>query len=113
MLSRPNRLTQSSDFDKVYKKGRHYRGKYGKLIVFQREGEDKYPVRTGIVVPGKQGKANVRNRAKRQIREVFQTNLDKLPEDCDITFICWDVNFDYSEIEKDITTLFSKGCRNF
>ena len=66
------------------------------------------PVRVGIVIPGKQGKAVVRNRAKRQIREVFQKNLDKLPGDCDITFICWDVKFDYSKIEKDITILICK-----
>lgn len=110
MLPGPNRLKQSSDFDKVYKNGRHYRGKYGKLIMFQRKDEREYPVRIGIVVPGKQGKANVRNLAKRQIREVFQKNLDTLPKDYDITFICWDVNFDYSEIERDITNIVSKGC---
>lgn len=130
MLPRPNRLQQSSDFDKVYKKGRHYRGKYGKLIVFRGKTrtdssakperfsdpdmsanistKSEMPVRIGIVVPGKQGKATVRNRAKRQIREVFKRNLDKLPGNCDITFICWNVKFDYSEIEKDITVLIRR-----
>jgi len=111
MLPGPNCLKQSSGFDRAYKKGCHYRGKYGKLVVFRRGSDDDGPTRIGIVVSGKQGKAHVRNRAKRQIREVFRKNLSKQSPwcfGCDVTFICWDVSFDYSEIEKDITGLVDK-----
>lgn len=107
MLSKANRLKKSSDFDKVYKKGEHFKGVFGVLIILPRESEASV-TRIGIVVPGKLGDAVHRNKAKRQIREVFSGLQDNLPSGVDISFICWTLDFDYNKIKKDIEKLLGR-----
>ncbi len=106
MLSKPNRLKKSSNFDKVYKEGKHLKGKFGKLIYLDQESPG--PTRIGIVVPGKLAKAHKRNRMKRQIRSVFRENLNDIPSSLFISFILWDTNYDFKQIKLDIENLISQ-----
>ena len=91
MLPRANRLKNTRDFDRAYKKGEHIKGRYGKFAVFRREDEN--PVRIGIVVTAKLGNAVVRNRVTRMVREVFRRQLPRMNCGYDISFILWDISF--------------------
>ncbi len=106
MLPRKHRLKKSSDFKKTYKKGKHLRGKYGKLIVLDRS--DSKPAKIGIIIPAKLGNAVHRKRAQRQVREIFRANIEKIPEGANISFILWNINFDFSEIQKDLEQLINE-----
>ena len=107
MLPQENRLKTSRDFDKVYKKGSHYRGTYGKLVVFNRN--DDSPTRFGIVVSAKRGNAVERNRAKRQVREAIRSVLPSIKVGHDVTFITWDISFAYNEISEDVQRLMKSS----
>jgi ribonuclease P protein component len=136
MLPKANRLKKSSNFDRVYKKGIHLKGSFGKLIYLKLRENDSIsqhaklqksqmrkmsskslglqtakslpPTRIGIVVPSKLGEAFERNRAKRQIRAVFRKYLDQIPRGLMISFILWNINFDYNQIKKDLKHLLTK-----
>ena len=75
-------LIQSSrEFEYVYRHGRRLHGQGFSLIVAENElGWN----RLGISVGRKTGKAVVRNRIKRIIRESFRLNRQCFPEGCDI-----------------------------
>jgi ribonuclease P protein component len=103
MLSKPNRLKKSSNFDKVYKEGKHLKGKFGKLVYLNQEMFGS--TRIGIVVPGKLAKAHKRNRMKRQIRSIFRENLKNIPQGLLISFILWDTNYNFRQIKLDIENL--------
>jgi ribonuclease P protein component len=62
----------------------------------------------GVVVPGKLGKAHARNKAKRQIRAVFKRNFDKIPDNQIISYILWDIDFEFDQLETDIKNLINK-----
>ena len=84
------------------------RGRYGKLIVFNRK--DNEPTRIGIVVSSKLGGATVRNRAKRKVREVFRAEMSSKSIGCDITYILWTVEWTFSDIQGDIHELLMKSA---
>jgi len=70
-----HRLTQRSDFERVYQAGKLIQNEHFRLYVY-RQNEDR-PARVGLSVMRKLGKANVRNRLKRWIREWFRTRQER------------------------------------
>jgi ribonuclease P protein component len=84
MLHKDWRITRSHQYSFVYKNGRRLVGKYLIVFIVQRYGQDR---RFGIVTSKKIGNAVVRNRAKRQIREVIRKNLTGLPEGYDVVVV--------------------------
>jgi ribonuclease P protein component len=85
-VQRRNRLTRSRDFDAVYRQGRSVSTRFLVLYAFTREDEDDEP-RLGIAVPKKVGGAVVRNRIKRQLRELWRARLDRLPRNADFVLV--------------------------
>jgi ribonuclease P protein component len=85
-VQRRNRLTRSRDFDAVYRQGRSVSTRFLVLYSFTRESEDDEP-RLGIAVPKKVGGAVVRNRIKRQLRELWRARLDRLPRNADFVLV--------------------------
>ena len=69
-MQRRNRLSRARDFDAVYRQGRSSSTRYLVLYWFARS--DAAPPRLGIAVPKKVGGAVVRNRLKRQLRELWR-----------------------------------------
>jgi ribonuclease P protein component len=74
-VHRRNRLSRSRDFDAVYRQGRSVSTRFLTLYVFRREEEPGEP-RLGLAVPKAAGNAVVRNRIKRQLREVWRAKVD-------------------------------------
>lgn len=88
--------------------GRRLVGQY--MIVFLKENRQDGN-RFGIVTSKKIGNAVVRNRAKRQIREIIKNNLEKIPNSFDVVVVA---RFNIKEagfavIEKDFLRLMRKA----
>jgi ribonuclease P protein component len=73
-VQRKNRLSRSRDFDAVYRHGRSVSTRFLTLYWFDREEQPGEP-RLGLAVPKAAGNAVVRNRIKRQLREIWRGKL--------------------------------------
>jgi len=85
-VQRRNRLSRSRDFDSVYRHGRSVSSRFLVLYSFAREdgpGES----RLGIAIPKKVGGAVVRNRIKRQLRELWRARLNSVPAGADYVLV--------------------------
>ena len=85
-MHRRNRLTRSHDFDAVYRRGRSVSTRFLVLYSFARDAGEEEPG-LGIAVPKKVGGAVVRNRIKRQLREIWRARLDRLPRNSDFVLV--------------------------
>jgi ribonuclease P protein component len=77
-LQRRNRLSRSRDFDAVYRHGRSVSTRFLTLYWFQREEAIGEP-RLGFAVPKAVGNAAVRNRIRRQLREIVRVKIEDKP----------------------------------
>ena len=68
-------ITSDRDFRRIYKRGRNYAGP---LVVVYAERDRARRSRLGITVTAKIGKAVVRNRIKRRIREAYRGMEDHI-----------------------------------
>lgn len=75
-MQRKNRLSRSRDFDAVYRHGRSASTRYLTLHWFERSAEEAEDPRLGLAVPRAVGNAVVRNRIKRQLREIWRSKVD-------------------------------------
>jgi ribonuclease P protein component len=73
-VQRRNRLSRSRDFDAVYRHGRSVSTRFLTLYWFARD-EGLGDPRLGLAVPKAAGNAVVRNRIKRQLREIWRAKL--------------------------------------
>jgi ribonuclease P protein component, eubacterial len=84
-VKRVNRLSRSRDFDAVYRQGRSVSSRF--LVLYWFPHEDPAAPRFGFSVPKAAGGAVERNRIKRQLREVWQERLDRVPAGNDYVLI--------------------------
>jgi ribonuclease P protein component len=84
-VKRANRLSRSRDFDAVYRQGRSVSSRF--LVLYWFPHEDPTEPRFGFSVPKAIGGAVERNRIKRQLREVWQARLDRVPAGNDYVLI--------------------------
>ena len=76
-VHKKNRLSRSRDFDAVYRQGRSSSTRFLTLHWFERSPDAaSAEPRLGLAVPKAAGNAVVRNRIKRQLREIWRTKLD-------------------------------------
>lgn len=85
-MQRRNRLSRSRDFDAVYRHGRSASTRFLTLYWFER-GESVGDPRLGFAVPKTIGNAVVRNRIKRQLREIVRGRLESLPSSNDYVLV--------------------------
>jgi len=107
-FNRTKGLKKDSDFRKVYKHGKSFANKY--LVIYILKNKSDYS-RVGISVSKKVGKAIVRNKVKRRIRESFRLDVDKkIKSGYDIVFIARVAISDmqYNEINKSMKHLVNK-----
>jgi len=84
-VKRANRLSRSRDFDAVYRQGRSVSSRF--LVLYWFPHEDPAAPRFGFSVPKAAGGAVERNRIKRQLREVWQERLNRVPAGNDYVLI--------------------------
>ncbi len=77
-MQRRNRLSRSRDFDEVYRRGRSVSTRFFTLLLLTQDELGEGP-RLGLAVPKEVGNAVVRNRIKRQLRELFGQRIESLP----------------------------------
>jgi ribonuclease P protein component len=85
-VQRRHRLSRSRDFDAVYRQGRSTSTRFLVLYWFDRDDDPNEP-RLGLAVPKATGNAVVRNRIKRQLREVWCARLEQIPPGRDYVLI--------------------------
>ena len=85
-MQRRNRLSRSRDFDAVYRRGRSVSTRFLVLYSFDREEQAGDP-RLGLAVPRSVGGAVVRNRIKRQLKEIWRARLARVPRGRDYVLV--------------------------
>ncbi|MEA2087569.1 MAG: ribonuclease P protein component [Candidatus Caldatribacteriota bacterium] len=102
------KLSKTSEFKKVFSEGRRIEGK--NLIIFILKNDYNFN-RPGIIVKKETGKAVIRNKIKRWLKEAFQPANKKLSPGYDIIMLAKNniKESDYFEICHDLESLFSKG----
>lgn len=75
------RLTDSSEFDRVYKQGTAYRGRLFSVHAFP---NDLGTLRLGLSVSRKVGNAVARNTLRRRMREIFAAASEGVGGDLDL-----------------------------
>ena len=109
MLPKANRLKRDKDFKALFSKKTP--GVFGVFCGAKWKKNDLKVSRAAVVVGTKISKiAVVRNRLRRQIREVLRLNLDKLKPGYDLVLIVNKkaLNKEYSELEQDVLKLLKK-----
>ncbi len=85
MLTETHRLLKKKDFDKTFKQGKSFYGKFLGVKVLANKGEAN---RFGMVISSKVSKKAVeRNKLKRQIREILQLLNQKIKPGFDLVVI--------------------------
>ncbi|HEY8424348.1 MAG TPA: ribonuclease P protein component [Clostridia bacterium] len=95
MLSKKYRLRKDFQFRYVYRNGQSVKNNAVTLFFVKAKNSG---IKIGISVSNKIGKACVRNRAKRRIRECIRANLNKMTKGYNYVFVAHN-NFDFVETE--------------
>lgn len=85
MLQKSQRIRLESDYKRILRKGRRTYSQF--FTIFAVPSTPSLPTRFGFIASKKVGKAVVRNRAKRIVREVIRLNLDKIKDGFDVVVI--------------------------
>jgi ribonuclease P protein component len=111
-LPKQTRLAKRSEFLKVYETGRKYFSKYCVLFVL---GNGLTYSRIGITATRKLGKANVRNRFKRWIRETYRhqsgpLGLDQKAVDFVVNLKPSAADATFRDFSRDLTALLRRAA---
>ncbi len=84
MMERQHRLARSSDFSRVRKQGRSWAHP---LLILSADRNELGTSRFGFIVSRRIGRAVVRNRVKRQLREAVRRHLAEVPPGWDYVIL--------------------------
>jgi len=81
------------------------------FVVYKLKRFDEGPVRIGISVGRKVGKAVTRNRVKRLVKEVLRQRIECLPKGTDLVIIARApaATMDYHQVESSLRHVMAKG----
>lgn len=98
-------LRKSEDFSKIIKQNQSYKSKYFS-IYYQKSDKTLY----GITIPKKVGKAHVRNKLKRQLKNIILINEKDIQTNINYVIIIRElaVNLSYEELQKEFMNLIKK-----
>ena len=108
MLKKQNRLTKRKEFAYIYKHGEKTNSK--NLSVVSVKSKKKEP-RVGFSVNNKIGKAVVRNRIKRQLRDILRRQIPNLKQFQNFVVVAHPtiVECDFHKMENEILWVLKKG----
>lgn len=109
MLAKKNRLKLKKDFEQVFKQGKGFKQNFLFMKVIE-NGLDE--TRFGFVVSKKiSNKAVIRNKIKRQLREIIRNQINQIKKGLDIVLIVLPgiENKDFQEIEQTVNKLLKKA----
>lgn len=105
MLAKQRRLQKSKDIEMVFKRGKTLNGK---LLFLKLKKNDLEISRFGFIIGKKiSNKAVIRNRLKRQLREIVGKNLSDIKPGFDVIVVAKPeiINKNYQEIKNDLENL--------
>lgn len=104
-----NSLTENYEFQRVYKKGTPFYGRY--TVVYRLDNKKNDKLRLGITATKKIGKANKRNRARRLIFECFRLMYPDIKTKSDVVIVAKTAISDvsYRELYGEILCLTKKA----
>ncbi len=107
-FSRSEKLRRTADFDRAYSEGKRIVSSSLVLFFFHSPSEK---TRLGVSVSKKIGKAVVRNRVKRLLRETFRLNKHELRKGYDILLVARRgvERLKFREVEAAVVDLFRRG----
>lgn len=108
MLKKTNRITKDKEFDRAFKTGQSF---YTKVFGLKAADNNLATDRLGILVSTKVSKkAVVRNKIKRQIKEIVQKELPNLKSGKDLVIIVFSQILDkkFEEIKDSVVSAFKK-----
>ncbi|HPZ22381.1 MAG TPA: ribonuclease P protein component [Bacillota bacterium] len=108
MLHRANRLTNATDFQRVYKHGASVVARQMIIYYYPRNNDE---VRVGFVASKKVGKSIERNRCKRLLRESMRALLPQLVPGHDLVIVARPslLVADFKSIKKSMARLLRKA----
>lgn len=105
-LTKNLRLRKRSHLKQVFSSPHRVSCGGGKLFYRQNPDGD---TRFAVSLVRKFGNSVVRNRAKRQFREIFRLNRDKIAAGWDLIFVLYPGKYDYKEREKHFNSLIQRA----
>lgn len=83
-MNKKYRLRKNSEFQKVYKRGKNYWNRY--LVLYTMKNGQNY-TRVGFSLTKKYGNSVERNRIRRQMKEIYRLNSNRVVGGYDLIFI--------------------------
>ncbi|NNM66378.1 MAG: ribonuclease P protein component [Spirochaetales bacterium] len=105
-LTKSERLKKKQDFQRVFSSPLRVSCQGAKLLAVTNSLDRS---RLGVGLSKKFGNAIQRNRAKRQIREIFRLNKGKIPKGFDVVILVYPGDFSYHERENQVFRLLEKA----
>ncbi len=108
MLKQTNRLTKRKEFGYVYKHGKYAYNECLTLIYVPSKLKN---IRIGFSISKKIGKAVIRNKLKRQLREIVRVQLDNLKPNFNYIFVAKPelATLTYEQIESNVLDVIKKA----
>ncbi|GAB6934950.1 MAG: ribonuclease P protein component [Bacillota bacterium] len=117
-MERKRRLRKNEEFQRVFRYGQSVANR--QLVVYVLPRSDGGTFRVGVSVSKKLGKAVVRNRVKRLIKEAVRAHADKIRPGVDVVFIARApaIELDYHQMVRSVGHVLRRagliteeGCR--
>lgn len=109
MLNKERRIRSNKEFRRIYRAGKAVPGKY--FVVFKKENGVGV-TRFGFSISKKFGKAVIRNKRKRVLRELCRKHIPGIKKGFDIVVIARNQEnqeIDFKELEKDLLKTLRKA----
>jgi len=105
-LTKKERLKKKDEFQRVFRSPTQFSCAGAKLALASNSLDKS---RLGVGLYKKFGNAVERNRAKRQVREIFRLHKQRVKPGFDLVFLIFPGNFSYAEREKQYLTLLHRS----
>jgi ribonuclease P protein component len=103
-MKKVNILKENRFFEKIITNNKPYRS--SNFIVYKVPNNDVY--KFGISIPKKTGNAVVRNKLKRQIKDIIDKNVYENNFICIIIVKKSSINFSYNDLKQELNGIFFK-----